>query len=137
MLTWEHVERAIKALESGRLPDAADVLHLSATWRRWRAGVPWPQAVGVSGPLRLAQRNAALRQAAEILDDGGLEPWVLAGHLEQAMRWFAAERWPSIQSGGEPENPLDGHLADALKCGQLLGRRQLCEILRGEISPGR
>lgn len=135
MLALDHAERAIAALESGEMPEPGDVAHLAASWRRWRFGLSWPQAIGITGPLRLAQRNAALRQAAEILDDGGLEPWELSGRLEAALRWFEGTRWSSIQAGGAPESPLDERLSDVLRCGQPPGRRQIYEILRGEISP--
>lgn len=134
MLTISRIGRAIAALEAGEMPEPGDVMHLAASWRRWRSGLPWEQAIGVAGPLRLAQRNNALRQAAAVLGDEDLEPWALAGRLEQALRWFEANRWPSIQAGGEPESPLDGHLSDVFGCGQPPARRQLCEILRGEFS---
>lgn len=91
-----------------------------ATWlkngfTRYQAGEDIGQAFGLDRLSLIRKRNAALMEAARMLDEGG-RPWRVAGLLSDAIKRFerrvapALERDPSI-----PLSPIDDAIRRAME----------------------
>ncbi|HRQ59635.1 MAG TPA: hypothetical protein PLN31_19635 [Azoarcus taiwanensis] len=83
--------------------DAAVRAWVSEACRRILAGDPPDQAFRLTSGDRLRMRNAALLDAARLLDTG--ETWATAGRVATAIHRFEARILPTLQRN--PEHPLD------------------------------
>lgn len=123
MLARDRIAEAAEALARGELPEPAARLHLVAALDRLAHGASWSEAAGLSGWLARAERDHALRRAAELL--GPAEPWTLAGRLHAALVRV------STRGGWSLPAELREHLADALRAGggRVLKRDSLYRLL--------
>lgn len=87
-----------------------------ATWlkngfSRYQAGEEIDQAFGLDRGSLIRKRNAALLEAARLLDEGG-RPWHVAGLLAAAIKRFEGRIAPALAR--DPSTPL-GPVDDAIR----------------------
>ena len=117
MITADAIEAVVADLQAGKIPDRDHLETFCQAWQRLRACQGFDAATGATGSIAREERNEALRAAISELDPlGTLTPWQAAEVLRKALR--------------RPN--LRGYLRDAARLGARdLGRKQLCEILKG------
>jgi hypothetical protein len=113
-----------------------------ATWigqagRRLASGVDPARSLQMDkrtlGKVRLAERDALLREAYRLMPDGE-GPWTRAKSLEAHCRKFESDILPSWQrQGGPPPGPsrLRSLLWQAHRLGKFPEAKRLSEICRG------
>lgn len=130
LLPVDHVDAVFRALAAGQQPDEADCMVFRDVYLRWQSGMDWDQAIGIRGPLALAERNKALCAAAAMVSWGRPTAWELAGRLLERLKRFETERWPRVRRGHPPRDELDAHLSRAFRCGKVPGtKKMLASIL--------
>ena len=117
----------IDALETGQPLPEPDRLELAKALREYRRG----RGFAFLGVERIRRRNALLRQAADLLDDGTVTPWELAGRLARAITRFNARVLPRHQ--GRELHGVDALLLQAHRTGArgLTSQRRLYDLLTG------
>lgn len=103
-------------------------------FRRFTQGdAPLEVALQLTGGNKIAARNRALLQAADLLDDGvGLPPWKLSKLLRAAILRFESVMVARERRGDSLVlSPIDAAIADARNSGakMLRSRRRLYDLL--------
>lgn len=135
MMSGDPVSLALRLADGGDL-DADGLDWLQTGLRRWLAGETdsLEVALRLAGGSRIAARNRALRNAAEVLADGrALSAWALAGLLSEAIKRFESRVLPRLRADpAAPLTGLDTQLLAAHRAGAvwMRSRRRLYDLLR-------
>lgn len=111
-------------------PDAEVHRWLASALAEWRrGGISLDRSLGLTGPVAIRARDAALRRAAALLDDGRT-PWETAGKLERAINHFETTAWKRLRYQAPPDlPPLKLALYEAFMVAEL-GRLQMLRCRR-------
>ncbi|MCC5810043.1 MAG: hypothetical protein JJU06_06690 [Ectothiorhodospiraceae bacterium] len=102
----------------------------------WRKGAALETALGLRGTAAMVLRDAAIREAAALMDPKGqLSTWARAEKLGLRIAAFRTSVWPRYRDNPDAETlGVNGALVAAFRAGRHVPRspRQLFDILQNQ-----